>query len=94
MSEQSELGFVLQYIVDHGPCRDPIRRLAWKIGKVGLPVHFLSGDKVEWQKPDAPATAASLSRNSASAPADAGTLARTPTLPTPSTSLPGAKPPR
>jgi hypothetical protein len=91
MSEQSELGFVLQHIADHGFCRDPTRRLAWQIGRVGLPVHF-PGDKVEWQKPDAPATVASPSRNSASAPANEATLARMPTSPMLSTSLLGTKP--
>lgn len=48
MSERSELGFVLQYIADHGFCKEPTRRLAWQIGRVGLPIHF-PGDKVEWQ---------------------------------------------
>jgi hypothetical protein len=43
---KSEMGWVLQHMVDHGYCRDPIHRLGWRIGNVGFPIHF-AGDKVE-----------------------------------------------
>jgi hypothetical protein len=46
MMPKSEMGWVLQHMVDHGYCRDPIHRLGWKIGNVGFPIHF-AGDKVE-----------------------------------------------
>jgi hypothetical protein len=46
MMPKSEMGWVLQHIADLGFCRDPLHRLAWKIGTVGFPIHF-AGDRVE-----------------------------------------------
>jgi hypothetical protein len=56
---KSEMGWVLQHMVDHGYCRDPLHRLGWKTGNVGFPIHF-AGDKVE---------CAVASRNSVKSPA-------------------------
>lgn len=60
---KSEMGWVLQHMVDHGYCRDPLHRLGWKVGKVGFPIHF-AGDKVE-------CTVEKTSKNSAKSPAEA-----------------------
>jgi hypothetical protein len=37
---KSEMGWVLQHMIDHGFCRDPLHRLGWKTGNVGFPIHF------------------------------------------------------
>jgi hypothetical protein len=48
MMPKSEMGWVLQYMTDRGFCRDPLHRLGWELGAVGLPVHF-PGKEIEYE---------------------------------------------
>jgi hypothetical protein len=63
---KSEMGWVLQHMIDHGFCRDPVHRLAWKVGNVGFPIHF-AGDMVE-------CAVEKTSKNSVKDPAEVATL--------------------
>lgn len=76
---KTEMGWVLQHIIDCGYCRDPVNRLAWRIGNVGFPIHE-SGDRVEWEGAARSRETDYQSKNSVNGRAAVDIPGKTPTL--------------